>query len=148
MEDVCWKYDNFLNEKAIWIAKITDGNFDYTIYQDDDRPNVEPKSAWIRLGILLQAYPEYYITDIHLKFRDHIVTIPKGIGYYFSKGALGELNCDSTYNFLIFGVVTEMQQESIVCNWYHVPSLEVIQTSVKTRDEWVPPFIIWNLTNP
>ncbi len=51
MNFVCKEYDKYLTEfsekNAIWFVTLSNGE---TVYQDDDRPNIEPSSAWLRLA--------------------------------------------------------------------------------------------------
>ena len=75
MNFVCKEYDKYLTEfsekNAIWFVTLSNGE---TVYQDDDRPNIEPSSAWLRLKTYCKEN-DVYITEMFLKYRSNIVKI-------------------------------------------------------------------------
>lgn len=146
------EHDPFLEEKAIWIAHLSNG---VCVFQDDDRPGLNEEtlgfkdahSAWVRLFHYLCIHMSCTIDLIRLKFRDHVIRLPyqQITGYYFSRGAMGEWGSSTTIHYNVMGVIKDPQQEYIQQLWYHLPSLEVLQTEELPREKWSPPQIIWNL---
>lgn len=144
LKDFCTdKNDPFLEEKTYWVITLSDGT---VIYQDDNKPNIEESSAWIRLGHYIRA-TNLYIVKFHLQFRDHIVRFPSNkIGYYFSHGALGAIGVP-TVHFAVVGNVDQRSQEYITCQWFHVPALELTRINKKLLKDVKEPQIIWNEEN-
>ena len=138
--NLCTKPDDFLEEKAIWIATLSDGT---KVYQDDERPGVDEPSAWIRLGHYL-GESGLGIVGMELRFRSHIVPLPPDApGYYFARGirrdcAVGSKN----KHYLVAGVQIG---DSILKRWYKTPELLMERDAIIPVDEAEPP---WFFQNP
>jgi hypothetical protein len=117
---LCTEQDAFLEDKAIWVATLSNG---MTCYQDDHRPGLDEPIAWKRLRSCCQQ-ENISIDFLRIKFRSNVVPItPKKNSphhYYFSYGITKE-------------VVSEFHQEYYVCgfcldnslhySWYKIPEL-------------------------
>jgi len=98
--------DGYINQYAdsnpIWIVTLSDGE---TVYQDDDRPGVEPHSAWERLGTHCKEN-NLYITGMKIKNRSHVEVVGEGgDGYYFCKSAGKFMFGDRTNHSFIAGIL-------------------------------------------
>ena len=119
--------DPFLEDVCRWIVTLEDGTI---IHQDDNRPEVlVHHSAWVRLGLYMQA-SGLAIKSWKLQFRkSNIVHLPLGVGHVYSRGALGVMsmgttNADrTTTHYHIVGTINKKDQEVINRIWYHSPSL-------------------------
>jgi hypothetical protein len=146
------EHDPFLDEKAIWIAHLSNGK---CVFQDDDRPGINEEtlgfrdahSAWVRMFHYLVEHPEHHIELIRMKFRDHVIRLPHEniAGYYFSRAAMGQWGAPDTLLYNVMGVIRDPKQDYLQQLWYHLPTIEVLQTEQLPRDKWGPPQIIWNL---
>jgi len=121
---LCTNRDDFIWDRAIWIATLEDGA---EIWQDDDRPGVNEPSAWIRLGKYVKASGNR-IVKMQLRFRTHIITLPKGKSYYFTKGILGSTASKSCSYFLCAG---SQEGQEIDVRWYKTP--ELVETRMVTK---------------
>lgn len=81
--------DQFIQDKDehYWFITLNDGT---VVYEDDDRPEHEEKSAWKRLKTFCDLN-KLYIVQVGLRFRSHIVTIDTADwdGVFFIKSLLG-----------------------------------------------------------
>lgn len=98
MSNLCFSYDYFLEEECIWVAKLSDGT---TVYQDDNRPGIEPVSAWIRLGEYLKENSDKWIKEIQLKFGTHEISVAgeKDL-YFYSHGLLASVTKSCGYHII------------------------------------------------
>lgn len=97
MTSVCFSVDDFLFEADLpmFMAELSDGT---TVYQDDNRPGLEP-NAWHRLRSYLYE-KKLNITRLLVKFRSHVEVIGSSeYGYFFRRGVLG-----------IYGSTTSVQR--------------------------------------
>lgn len=118
--------DEFLCDKTVWIAILSDG---LSVYQDDARPGRDPSSAWVRLTSYLKQNPDLKITKLGVKFRSHTEWLPENMsGYYFSNGILRGMQSTESQEYKVLGYV---EDDRIVCRWYSVPELIVINTTTK-----------------
>ena len=106
MNFVCKEYDKYLTEfsekNAIWFVTLSNGE---TVYQDDDRPNIEPSSAWVRLKTYCKEN-DVYITEMFLKYRSNVIKVGSNEqGYYFCKSVSGFLFSDETRHSYVVGTV-------------------------------------------
>lgn len=109
-----------------WVVKLNDGNL---VYQDDNRPDAVPPSAWERLGIVCKAN-NLYIVDMYLQFRSNIVHLPSNAdGYFFSKMAMGGFGSEKTWNFYIVGC---LKNDILTVEHWKMP--ELLQYEVETRN--------------
>lgn len=100
---ICNKEDDFIFEKPMWIALLSNGE---KIYQDDGRPDLQIYSAWIRLSSYLKD-TKLKIVDLYFRFRSNVVHIlPENAeGYYFSNGVIGQLSSDFSINLFVCGEI-------------------------------------------
>jgi hypothetical protein len=133
---LCTKQDSFLEDKAIWIVKLSNG---LTVYQDDGRPGLK-HSAWVRLVEYLKARLEIEkeptsIDRLLFTFRSHVEPIgpAKAKGYYFSKGALRDSAWPHTKQCLVGGWLRE--DNRVVCEWWDTPELIKGREIDKTIEE-------------
>ena len=136
---LCLEEDDFLQDKPIWVADLENG---LKIYQDDGRPGQEEPIAWKRLHAYCDEQSQN-IQSMSLKFRSHIVHIPNQHGcdgYYFSYGAIRDINDSATQMHYVCGTyVSRTDEESLLpavfCHWYKTPELIHIKTNEKTYDQ-------------
>lgn len=126
--------DDYINEKfethPRWVVTLSDGR---NVYQDDDRPEFEEKSAWIRLGNFLKIHDELSIIDMTIGFRSHIVRIgERADGYFFSKGIFGGIGTDQIVQFFIVGT---LYSNILLVNKYILPEMEIIETEIRNPFE-------------
>jgi hypothetical protein len=100
---ICTQEDDFIFEKPRWIAVLSDGT---KVYQDDDRPNLEINSAWIRLKKHITT-TGLKITKLYFQFRSNFFEpFPENAqGYYFSNGVIGQLSSDYSINLFVSGEI-------------------------------------------
>lgn len=131
---LCLKYDEFVEDKCIWVVDLKDGT---KVFQDDDRPGLHTPSAWRRLGYYLQDYPENKIDKMRLRFGSHIVELPGGKPFYFySKGMVQSMTQTYGLDFHIVGWLDNNGQ--VLCVWYKVPELAVAQTAHRPLSKCLP----------
>ena len=88
------------DNNPMWIAELSNGE---TVYQDDDRPGVDPPSAWKRLKIYCGAN-NIHITKMSVKNRSHIENVGSGDdGYFFCKSAGAFMFGDETIHSFVVG---------------------------------------------
>jgi len=125
----CHSFDDFLDLKneAIWFVDMASG---IKILQDDDRPGEIP-SAWERLCIHCKESGDY-ITNMWIRFRDHIEHIGKDKeGYYFIKSILS-----SPMNPSIYFYITGYLEDGVVkCTKWRVPELIVDKTFDRNQED-------------
>lgn len=128
--------DEFLEDKTIWIVELNNGEI---VYQDDDRPGIEPPNAWIRLGHYVKEH-NLRIVNMKINFRSNNFVLPSDAGgYYFAKGCGRAWGTKKTMQFYIVGVRVG---DSIRCQWLRVPELIPFEYIEKDLKEAVPPFYI------
>jgi len=130
MTFVSKEIDQYVNQygdqNPIWVVTLSNGE---TIYQDDDRPGVEPSSAWIRLKSYCEEN-DLHITSMKIKNRSHVVEVDSDCdGYFFCKGAGGFMFGDMTY--LSFSIGTLQDGELKVRRW-SLPEIE--SSTIEIRD--------------
>jgi hypothetical protein len=96
---ICEKEDNFLEDKTIWVAVLSNGQ---TVYQDDNRIDYEEKSAWLRLKRYISEN-QLKIKTFYIKFRSNTVlsTPSDASGYFFSKGIMGSVATSNVFYYLV-----------------------------------------------
>ena len=69
------KIDSYVNvygdNNPMWIVELSNGE---TVYQDDDRPGIEPPSAWKRLKIYCDAH-DLHVVKMNVKNRSHMENV-------------------------------------------------------------------------
>lgn len=128
--NLCYKYDEFIDEKAVWIASLSDGSF---VYQDDEREGEEIPVAWLRLKKWLQNRPEIWITDLHFRFRSNIIhPLPrKQEGYFFCRKVFQGFGSKKSLQSYVGGYVYD---GVIHTNTITIPELEVVETGTRDLD--------------
>lgn len=124
--------DDFLEDKALWVVDLESG---FKVYQDDHRNDVDEPIAWKRLFKYCKEQ-EDNIQAMYIKFRSHIVHLPRQQdcdGYYFSYGAIREINDAITQMHYVCGTYSS-SSESVFCNWYKTPELIHTKTDIKKYD--------------
>ena len=124
---ICTTEDAFLEDKPIWIASLSNGQ---TAFQDDDREGVYHHSAWVRLKDYCEQ-EGVYINDLKIKFRSHVVPIPKSEGYHFIKG----IGCMVGFDSEEFFIVGTLEDSGLKRTWYKVPEIIENKTSNVEADE-------------
>ena len=105
---------------TVWVATLSDGS---VVYQDDDRENVEPDSAWERLGMHCRETGEH-VVDFYVQNGTNKIDLGKDKdGYYFCKGAGGFLyGGGHTHHSYVCGV---LEDGILGITSYNVPELTV-----------------------
>lgn len=116
---ICTERDEYIQsieeDQTMWIVKLNDGT---TVYQDDTRGGYQA-SAWERLKAYCITHGTY-ITEMKLKFRDHVEHLPSNQeGYYFVKSSEGFMGGQSTNNY----VVGYVDGDIIRTRKYKIPEL-------------------------
>ena len=127
---VCKQDDWFTQEEAHWVVDLSNGE---RIWQDDNRPEIFPASAWLRL----RQYLEETSADIirmFIQFRSHIeFPLPENAeGYYFAKGSLAFLEDNSTMNLAVLGYLDN--EKGYITQW-DLPTLTRIGTEVRSLEQ-------------
>ena len=130
MTYVAKELDSYVNQygdnNPIWVVTLSSGE---TVYQDDDRPDVEPASAWLRLKTYCEEN-DLHITSMKIKNRSNVVEAhAEADGYFFCKGAGGFMFGDATY--LSFSIGTLENGELKVRRW-SLPEIE--PSTIEIRD--------------
>lgn len=134
MSNLCFVEDEFTQNRyeghSRWIVTLNSG---LSVYQDDDRPGVEPRSAWERLGIYCKESGDFPV-GMRVQFRSHVEHLPdNAAGYYFVNSVLGSLHNPETYHFFIVGTLTGTREDGVITvREYKVP--ELIDISTETRN--------------
>jgi hypothetical protein len=136
--------DSFILDKdeTIWVAKLSNGS---AVYQDDNRINVVPASAWFRLKDCVEGKSDdmgqVSIVGLSLRFRDHIINLPDNkLGYYFSKGIKARPEVSKRH--YVAGYLDDDGKWYVT--WYMVPELLSTETNVLEQHEVKDKFIIQN----
>ena len=119
MSQLCTTFDEFIEDKPIWIVKLSNGE---TIYQDDYRPYIYPQSAWLRLSNFIKVNPGIKIVELYLKFRSHYESpLEKNEdGYFFSKKASTTWDSPITTGSYLIGY---LKNEVVKIQEWKVPEL-------------------------
>ena len=153
--ELCIEEDDFLCDKTIWIASLSNG---ISVYQDDDRGKLKEPSAWKRLGhYISENCPKINIVGMQLKFRSHIVELPSNArGYYFAHGMSKTTDDIIERGYLVCGSVdtsilrdrqyTEPVDDIITCKWYNIPELTLSHEQTRPLSQLQAPFLILNPT--
>lgn len=135
---LCLTYDEFIENKAIWIVELKDGT---KIFQDDDRPGLHTPSAWKRLGYYAQDHPNNPIVKMRLRFRTHIIELPSDQPFYFySRGLIQAVTQTVGLDFHIVGGPND--SGSITLIWYKAPELVISKQAIRSLAECQPEQLI------
>ena len=127
---LCLKEDCFLEDKAIWIAVLSNG---LSVCQDDDRPGVSEPCAWKRLGKYV-AEDGLDVVGVYIRFRSHTEKANVSCenqnvkGVYFSYGIIKSVNDTVDRKYYTFGFYAG---EELKYDWFLVP--EIVKTDETTR---------------
>lgn len=120
--------DDFTSEYWLfsprWICDLSNGE---TVFQDDDRPGEEPKSAWLRLRQYCQEN-NLSITHMRLEFRSNTQrSLPDDAeGYFFCKGCGAFLFGGGTT--LGFYLVGYLKGDKVIVHQYKSPEMILVST--------------------
>lgn len=133
MSGVCREQDDFIQSKyldeTLWVATLSDGT---TAYQDDGRPGLDERSAWVRLRRhCLETGVR--VTGISLRFRSRtVVAAPEGAAaYFFRKNIVGFASGGANQHCYLVGWQEEPGGPVKVVRW-RVP--ELVPTSLPGED--------------
>jgi len=126
---ICTVDDHYVRDRARWVAVLDDGT---TVFGDDDRPGVEPPSAWIRLGRHCREQGRS-IKGLRVQFRSHIEELPPDMpGYFFARTAGGVVGAGT---FQVAGFrVGWVEGDSVQTVHFKVPELTVIDRDERPID--------------
>ena len=124
------KLDSYVNvygdNNPMWIVELSNGE---TVYQDDDRPGIEPASAWKRLNTYCDAH-DVHVVKMNVKNRSHMENVGEGDdGYFFCKCAGAFLFGDETEHSFVVG---KLNDGKLFTRKWRMP--EVIPESVEERN--------------
>ena len=134
--NLCVKRDDFIWDKVVWIATL---DHDIEVWQDDGREGLEEPNAWIRLKNYIEENNDY-IRKFELKFRSHMISLPKSKAYYFTKGILGSTAMKNNIHYANAGFLRD--DNKIEVSWYKIPELLVTKTVIKEMSEINGPELI------
>lgn len=137
---LCFTEDDFVKEKCVWLATLSDGS---VVYQDDYRPDEVEPIAWLRLADYIRE-TGLKIDRLEIKFWTHIEeAAPAGsAGYYWIKGVEAFQGVDRTYNYYVVGSVAEGDDFMSVTKWL-VPEILPVEYEVR-KIPVEDPLLIWN----
>lgn len=123
---LCTIEDDYVRNRPRWVATLSDG---VVVYGDDDRPGVEPPSAWVRLRThcLEQGVG---ISRLHFQFRSNVQHLPPSEGYFFARTACG-VDSGWTFDGVRIGYVVG---ETVFTVHYKTPELVVIDQDERPLD--------------
>ena len=94
----------YADSNPIWTVTLSNGE---SVYQDDDRPDVYPESAWARLKIYCEEN-DLHITDMKIRNKGNVQSIESNCdGYFFCKGAGAFLFGGETVHSFVIGVLKD-----------------------------------------
>ncbi len=130
MSKICTIEDEYIKNRlegaARWVCTLSDGT---VVYEDDNRPDVEPWNSWARLRAHCLAN-QLHITDMYLQFRSHTERLPNNAdGYYFVRSALGQFASNApTQHFMVVGTI---KGNKIFVEKYKIPELIVVDSEFR-----------------
>lgn len=123
------KFDSFVEDKCIWVVDLESGA---KIFQDDDRPDHNISSAWIRLGNYIKDFNDKII-KMRLRFGTNIVELPGNKPYYFySCGLMQSINSKNTHGIGFHVVGWPNDKGELLCRWYKKPELVVTEERIRS----------------
>lgn len=135
---ICTKEDGYILDlfefHPRWVVELSNRE---KVYQDDDRPGEEPKSAWIRLKQYVKDN-SLTINWMKLQFRSNIKMVNDGPvdGFFFCKSCLGSPGMQ-TIQYFVAGTIKNGILET---RRWQVPILEIEETeirNIKDSDECI-----------
>lgn len=146
-KDIYFEWLAYLKREAHWSASLTSGD---TIYEDDYReecphntlPIPSISKAWDRLRIHVSK-ENVWIKNLWLQNLDNVVKpLPDDAdGYFFKKGAIGQLFADYSRHFYIIGYL-DIRKKIIKTFKYGVPELLLLETEDRKVDMSDPCLIV------
>ena len=118
---ICKTFDEFMQHYSEgnprWEVVL---NNNERVFMDDNRPDMEPVSAWLRLNKYCKEN-KLYIKEMTIMFRDNGFALPSNMdGYFFSKGARGMFGSDSTMQLFFVGT---LQKGRLEVSCWKVPEM-------------------------
>ena len=94
----------YADSNPIWMVTLSNGE---VVYQDDNRPDVYPESAWKRLKNYCKEN-DLHITEMKIRNKGNVKSVESNCdGYFFSKGAGAFLFGDETLHSFIIGTLKD-----------------------------------------
>ena len=94
----------YADSNPIWMVTLSNGEH---VYQDDNRPNVYPESAWRRLKIYCEEN-DLHITEMKIRNKGNVKSVESNCdGYFFSKAAGAFLFGDETLHSFVIGTLKD-----------------------------------------
>ncbi len=112
--------DAFNKRDAIWIVKLSNGEY---IYQDDNRPGIQPNSAWVRLKQYCEKN-NLKIVSFDIEFRSNKIEFPRNADGYFFSRAIGAWLGESSNEQFAVGVIDKNQ---VHIQYFQIPELYLIR---------------------
>ena len=130
---ICTDFDEFMSHYAEncprWEVVLSN---DQRVFMDDDRPDMEPRSAWLRLREHCKK-EHLYIKEMTIMFRDNRFSLPSNAdGYFFSKGARGMFGSVRTMHLFLVGA---LQNGRLEVSCWKVPEMLQEWTEERNPDE-------------
>lgn len=132
-KDIYFEWLAYIRREGHWSTRLTNGE---VVYQDDYRAECEHNTqpvpnlakAWDRLRIYLKD-SNVWIKNLWLQNLDNVVKpLPDDAdGYFFKKGAIGQLFADYSRQFSIIGYL-DLRAKVIKTFKYAVPELILLET--------------------
>lgn len=138
---LCIKRDDFIWDKAVWVVTLSD---DTEVWQDDGREGVHEPNAWIRLGRYC-AETGLTIKTMNLRFRSHVIAIPRSSYFYFTRGIIGHTGSRMNFHFANAGFLND--DGKLEVTWYKIPELLPGRIVHKTFAELEGLEVIKGMTN-
>lgn len=99
---------SYADSNPIWMVTLSNGE---SIYQDDNRPDVYPESAWKRLKLYCEEN-DLHITDMKIRNKGNVKSMePNCDGYFFCKGAGAFLFGGETLHSFVIGTL----KDNVLC---------------------------------
>lgn len=128
----------FIVGQPIWTAVLSDGT---VVYQDDDRPDYEESSAWLRLKQYV-AENNLSVVNLGVKFRTNQIWLePNKEGYFFCKVAGANWDGGPTYHFYNIGFIEDNVAH---IKQYRLPELTIFQEFSRHLDNCTEQTVVIN----
>lgn len=116
------KLEDLDEDDVIWMMKLSNGETIY--YGGFNRKECNDLQSFLNENSLS-------ILDIKLKFRSHVISLPKPIdGFYLTNGALGSIYASETNLYYVYAPY-DKSESRVNCLWFKIPELLEWQSSIK-----------------
>jgi hypothetical protein len=122
--------DDYLDDKPYWVAELSNGE---KIWQDDNRPGVNPPQAWLRLKEYM-VETKAKIVKLYLQNRSHLeFPLPDNApGYFFCKKLLASLTGTVKIHSYVLG---HWDGRKIYLSEWQVPELLELSREIRMEAE-------------